>query len=156
MTIDRAKSLAELGGEIGFDGPSEGGFKSGLVSRCEALYSKPLEEYSPGDLRVMIGQHIALQYLVPMALEVLSRDPLVEGDYCPGDLLAAVLGCGRAHPYDGFWDENPLLNARLEELVKRLRTVPDEIEDLVQRFKTRKGLISAARDQARRKRRRTQ
>ncbi len=66
-------------------------FSSSLVIRCHALRRKPLKDFSPGDMRVMIGQEIGLPYLLPMALEALVADPLVEGDYFPGDLLLTVL-----------------------------------------------------------------
>ena len=46
----------------------------------------------------MIEQDISLNYLIPLAIEQLQRDPLVAGDYYPGDLLEAVL-----HVESGFW-----------------------------------------------------
>ena len=53
------------------------------------------------DLRIMIGQEIGLDYLIPVAVAELEREPLAEGDYYPGDLLANVIRCGewlRLHP----------------------------------------------------------
>lgn len=133
--IDTSRSLAQLGGSIGYGGAQEDGRKSGLVERCEALYATPLEEYTPGDLRVMIGQDIALPYLVPLALDVLSREPLVEGDYFPGDLLAAVLRSGASHPYESFWAARPALRERLGAIVSRLEAVPEEVESALEGFR---------------------
>ncbi len=39
----------------------------------------------------MIGQDIGSEYLVPVAMEVLERDLLAEGDYYPGDLLKSLI-----------------------------------------------------------------
>jgi hypothetical protein len=39
----------------------------------------------------MIGQKIGLPYLVPLAINALEQDPLAQGDYYPGDLLANVI-----------------------------------------------------------------
>jgi CDI immunity proteins len=46
---------------------------------------------------MLIGQKEGLDALVPLALERLEADPLAEGDYYPGDLLAAVLAIPSAH-----------------------------------------------------------
>jgi hypothetical protein len=43
------------------------------------------------ELRTMIGQGIGLPWFIPLALEHLEENPLVEGDYFPGDLLLKVL-----------------------------------------------------------------
>ena len=39
----------------------------------------------------MIGQHIGVEFLVPVALERLVENPFEQGDFHPGDLLGAVL-----------------------------------------------------------------
>jgi len=62
-----------------------------LVRRCHELRRTPLESFTVEDLRIMLGQRIAVPILLPMALAVLREDPLAEGNYYPGDLLLAVL-----------------------------------------------------------------
>lgn len=62
-----------------------------LTTTCYQLRKKPLSEFEVEDLRIMIGQGFGLPYLLPMAIEVLRKDPLAEGDFYPGDLLLAVL-----------------------------------------------------------------
>jgi hypothetical protein len=62
-----------------------------LVRRCHELRRTPLETFTVEDLRIMLGQQIAVPILLPMALAVLREDPLAEGNYYPGDLLLAVL-----------------------------------------------------------------
>lgn len=69
-----------------------------LVKKCYALRKKVLNEFTVEDLRIMIGQNIGLDYLIPLAIEVLSADLFAEGDFYEGDLLNAVL---TVRP--GFW-----------------------------------------------------
>src|SRR5687767_13247797 len=67
-------------------------FDSYLVTTCHRLRTKPVDEFSVEDLRIMIGQKIGLPHLVPLAIAVLEREPLAEGDFYPGDLLANLIG----------------------------------------------------------------
>ncbi|MEV2238408.1 contact-dependent growth inhibition system immunity protein [Micromonospora sp. NPDC049891] len=61
------------------------------MTRCTELRRKPLAEFTVEDVRIMLGQEMAVPALLPLAVHVLLRDPLAEGDYYPGDLLANVL-----------------------------------------------------------------
>ena len=72
-----------------------------LIVRCNELRKKPIAEFEVEDLRIMIGQSIGLNYLLPEALKVLSRDILAEGDFYEGDLLSSVLTVERE-----YWKEN--------------------------------------------------
>nr|WP_095876306.1 contact-dependent growth inhibition system immunity protein [Streptomyces sp. TLI_235] len=51
-----------------------------------------------GGLRLLIGQGVGLPHLVPLALDLLERDPAAEGGLFPGDLLDAVARRGRPGP----------------------------------------------------------
>jgi hypothetical protein len=84
---DRRKTLTELEGKDW--GPPN--FDSHLVTTIHQLRHKPLEHFSVEDLRINIGQNIALEWLLPMAIEHLQDDPFAEGDFYRGDLLNAVL-----------------------------------------------------------------
>lgn len=66
-------------------------FQSGLVTRCHRLRRKSLDEFTAEDLRVMIGQQIAPNILLPLALEHLVNEPLASGDYYPGDLFVSCI-----------------------------------------------------------------
>ncbi len=81
------------------------------------------------DLRIMIGQGIGLPWLVPLAIERLQADPLVEGDYYPGDLLGSVLGIEPR-----FWRDHPELRAAVESIVRRSAALPKELEDRLATF----------------------
>ncbi|WP_233562944.1 contact-dependent growth inhibition system immunity protein [Micromonospora musae] len=71
--------------------PDPGSDASALVTLCTQLRRKPLAEFTVEDLRIMLGQEIGVPALLPLAVQVLLRDPLAEGDYYPGDLLSNVL-----------------------------------------------------------------
>jgi hypothetical protein len=42
----------------------------------------PLRDFAVENLRILICQSTSLEYTVPLALEHLSKDPLVSGDFC--------------------------------------------------------------------------
>jgi hypothetical protein len=100
--IDTSKSLQELEGrDMG-----EPEFGSQVVTECHRLHRVPLRKFTVPDLRIMIGQNIGLEYLVPMSLEHLRVNPLSQGIYFPGDLLIAVLRADSR-----FWIEHLELRA---------------------------------------------
>jgi len=66
-------------------------FDSNLVITCHKLRKKKLKDFSSGDLRIMIGQNFSLKYLIPLAIEDLEKDILVDGGFYQGDLLKVVL-----------------------------------------------------------------
>lgn len=84
---DRSKTLEQLEGE--FWGAST--FGSHLVITCHQLRQKPIGEFSVENLRTMIDQKFSLEWLMPLALEKLKVDPMVEGDFYEGDLLNSCL-----------------------------------------------------------------
>lgn len=70
-------------------GPPE--FDSYLVTTCHALRKKPLPLFETEDLRIMIGQGIGMEYLVPLAIEQLRANIFAGGHFYAGDLLKFVL-----------------------------------------------------------------
>lgn len=87
-----------------------------LVRRCTELRRKPLPDFTVEDLRIMLGQEIAVPVLLPRAVDVLLRDPLAEGDFYPGDLLRNVLR---------------LPNSAWSKLYAQRRRLADVLRDLV-------------------------
>jgi len=79
----------------------------------------------------MIGQKLSLNYLVPLALEVLTDDLFAEGDMHPGDLLTNVLKID-----EKFWRDNKhywlslrdMLAGKMEELRE------DKMDTAAQKF----------------------
>jgi len=88
-------------------------YDSHLVTRCYELRKLPLDNFTTEDLRIMIGQEIGLDYLIPLALEVLTIDLFAEGDYFEGDLLKTVLSIDT-----NFWDNNKEYWHTLNELTR--------------------------------------
>ena len=103
---------------------------SHLVTTCHRLRRKPLGEYSVEDLRIMIGQRIGLDWLVPLALEVLEREPLAAGDFYPGDLLGSVLRIGSE-----FWSREVEWCSRTRAVLDRIPAIPEELREAVAAFR---------------------
>ena len=76
-------------------------YDSGLVTNVHRLRRVPLNQFRLEDLRLMIGQQVGVDYLVPRALDHLEAHPLASGDMYPGDVLAAV-----ARLPDGYWSKH--------------------------------------------------
>jgi hypothetical protein len=122
QTEDRL-SLEEIEGEFWGAAP-EGA--SRLVSTVHELRRRPVGELTAEDLRVLIGQRVGLAVLMPRVLAILERDPLVEGDFYPGDLLVAVLGVP-GH----YWASHPDDLARARVIAAGVE--PAEADDAVRR-----------------------
>lgn len=86
-----------------------------LIRRCHELRTVPLGQFGPEDLRILIGQHIGLDVLVPLAAGMLRTDPFVGGDHYPGDLLAAVLRVP-----EQWFARHPPVAAALDQVVATL------------------------------------
>lgn len=104
-----------------------------LIVRCHALRRKPLSALTAADLRIMLSQQIGVPVLLPIAVEVLSVEPLVEGDFYPGDLLSAVLRLPET-----AWSHLPGEQQRLREVLRILtatvRLADDTTRLLIERF----------------------
>jgi len=107
--LDLNKTLEQLENDYW----KETEFHSSLVKKCHDLRKKPLKEFEIEDFRILIGQNISLEILIPMAIDLLEKEILAEGDYYKGDLLNNVLKCEMK-----YWEENP----------KELKRICDTIE----------------------------
>ena len=88
-----------------------------LIRTCNQLRKKQLQDYTIEDLRIMIGQEIGLEYLIPLALEQLTDNLFAEGDMYKGDLLNNVLDIDTV-----FWENNKTEYNKLIHLIKDKRT----------------------------------
>jgi hypothetical protein len=115
IQYDKTKSLQELEhkdwGEPNFD--------SHLVQECHRLRRIPLKDFTTEDLRIMIGQNIGLDHLIPLAIEKLKQNPLAEGNFYPGDLLVNVL---RAD--SNFWLKHSDLKTETAQIVDEAFEIP--------------------------------
>ncbi len=88
-------------------------FLSHLTITCYELRKKPISQYSVKNLRILIGQRIGLNYLIPLAIEQLEDNALSSGDLYDGDLLESVVSIG-----NNFWLANPELKNDLERILQ--------------------------------------
>ena len=96
-------------------------FQSHVVVTSYKLRKKKLKDFTVEDLRLMIGQNIGNQFLIPLAINHLRQDINSEGDFYPGDLLKSVLKSETS-----FWESNQNLK---KEVVKILDTQIDKLID---------------------------
>jgi len=66
-------------------------YGSYLVTTTYKLRKKQLKDYEIEDLRIMISENIGLKYLIPLAILILDKDILAEGDFYEGDLFYSVI-----------------------------------------------------------------
>ncbi len=116
-----------------------------LVKRCHELRTKPLVDFTVEDLRLMIGDQVALNHLVWPALDRLRSDALVEYDDYPTDLLASLLRVDSA-----YWERSPDYDQELRNLAKGARerfTLAPELHELIETFNqghaARRGALRA-------------
>src|SRR5262245_24341322 len=79
----------------------EPAYGSQVVTECHRLRRVQLRMLTIENLRILIGQNIGLQFVMPLAVEQLEKNPLAQGDFFPGDLLCSVL---RGSP--DYWHKN--------------------------------------------------
>lgn len=121
MPLDRSKTLEQLDGQNW--GPPA--FGSNLVTACHRLRRVPLERFRAEDFRLMLGQRMSLEYLVPASIAYLNECPLASGDFHPGDMLEALLRVPRE-----FWATNPKLRDETDRITQRaLQMIQDLDED---------------------------
>lgn len=82
-----------------------------LIRIVYELRRKPVATFTAEDLRLLIGQKIGVDVLLRHALALLASDPLVAGDFYPGDLLVAVM---RLPPE--YWAAHPGLAAAARKI----------------------------------------
>jgi hypothetical protein len=107
------KTLNQLEGSISPPIPKD---SSSLICTCYNLRKKKIGTFSVEDYRILIGQDIGLNYLIPLALKILEQNILAEGDYYEGDLWKSVLSCSKE-----FWGANSELKSQLIRLFEANR-----------------------------------
>ena len=105
-------------------------YDSHLVRRTHELRRMPIEDFTVEDLRIMVGQQIALPHLVPQAVAVLEGNPLAQGDFYPGDLLQAVLRVDPSY-WQAHQDQWPQVHAVVDELLSAV----DELREPIDTFR---------------------
>ena len=109
------QTLEAIEGESWGDAPGD---ESYLVRTVHRLRRKPLGQFTVEDLRILLGQNVGVEYVLPRALDRLEQDPFAEGDYYPGDLLVAVMTL----PAE-TWSKHPRWADLLQQIVSRVESV---------------------------------
>jgi hypothetical protein len=65
-------------------------WQSFLEEACHTYRKVPIENLTIEQLRLLIGQKIGLNYLLPIAFEELEANILAEGHLYEGDLLESI------------------------------------------------------------------
>ena len=95
---------------------------TGLVKRCIELSRVSVDNFTLGNLRIMIGQKFGLQYLIPLAIEKLEDNIFIEAELYEGDLLENVLRVDTS-----FWNDNEDCWTQLDNLLKDKRRAIKEM-----------------------------
>ncbi|HEX3778969.1 MAG TPA: contact-dependent growth inhibition system immunity protein [Pseudonocardiaceae bacterium] len=102
---------------------------SRLVRTAHELRRKPIGTLTVEDLRLLISQQIGLDVLVPRAVALLRQNPLLEGDFYPGDLLMAVL----KQP-SSYWQRHTGLLAAMREVAGSVEEPDADLSADIERF----------------------
>jgi len=122
-------SLEQLEGDIWGD-PAPGA--TDLVTTVHRLRRKPVGALTAEDLRMLVAQQVGLDILVPRALTRLERDPLLEGDYYPGDVLVATLKVPVS-----YWSTHPDQLARLDAVATSVAEPDADLTSDIDAFRER-------------------
>lgn len=125
--VDLTKTLEELEDEW-WDEPN---FSSRLVLRANELRKKTLCELNNEDLRILIGQQMSLDLLLPLALDKLVENPLRTGNLYMGDLFCSVLKVGQ-----GYWEEHRELKNELDEVIRTYEETRKTIEEHISKYRS--------------------
>lgn len=110
--------------ELESDEWPEPNYQSSLVLKCHELRKKRVCEFTVEDFRVMIGQGISLEFLVPLAINELDLNPFAEGDFFAGDLLKAISSVEREF-WDVHTDYRDEMIIIIDKAVEKLNTARD-------------------------------
>lgn len=130
-----AQSLQQIEDSDWGDPPADA---TRLISTVHRLRRKPIGLLTAEDVRLLLGQHVGVPFLVPRALAMLEEDPLCEGDLFPGDLLVSTLHVPLAH-----WHTHPDRLDRLERVLASIDPAAEDVDDLL------RSRIAAFREQLR-------
>ncbi|WP_145046487.1 contact-dependent growth inhibition system immunity protein [Paenibacillus xylanexedens] len=125
--VDITKTLEELEGEY-WDEPN---FASSLVIQVHQLRKKSLCELNNEDLRLLIGQQINLDLILPLAIEKLIQNPLESGDMHIGDLFCSVLKVEKE-----YWNEHKELKNELDEVIRTYEEAKNIVEEQISKYRS--------------------
>ena len=66
-------------------------FNSHLVMRIEQVIDKKISDLTESDIRLLVNQSFGLEYVIPLAINLLEEDLFLESDFYEGDLLLNLI-----------------------------------------------------------------
>ncbi|TKG87600.1 hypothetical protein EYV94_28155 [Puteibacter caeruleilacunae] len=128
----KEKSLNQLIGRWEMEVPRED-YSSSIQLRTYKLYHKRIQDYELEDIRFMIIQKQGLKHLIPLALNHLKENLLIEADYYEGDVLSGVLSV------DGtFWAKNLKLYSEFYQILLNNK---EQLSSLDPRYESDRNLL---------------
>jgi hypothetical protein len=116
MKIDYDKTLEQLENSYW---PAYN-YETNLIRRCHEYRKIKLNEMTIENIRLLLGQNIGLEYLIPLAIDKLKQDILVSGDLFEGDLLLNILNTDKS-----YWVKN---KANWDHIIKLFNFNRQKIE----------------------------
>ena len=117
IIYDINKSIEELENDYWGDPDYNKVPNTSLVERVYTARKIPLVELKPQDLRILIGQNLSNNYTIPLALNILLKNPFIESEYYPGDLLKHVLDIELQ-----YWIEHKEIYTYLAKIILKFQT----------------------------------
>ena len=102
-----------------------------MIGRVLALRRKPLASLTNGEVRLAVGQKVGFPFTLELAIDRLRADPLVEGDYYPGDLLTALVRLEETE-WEGRNDLTSELTVLFRQALKRPNEETEALRDSLQ------------------------
>lgn len=92
-----------------------------LVDVPQRLLSKAVRKLQPGELQWLIAQGVGLPVVIPLAIEKLQAEPMLQAQSHPGDLLITLMESRMA-----YWLAN---HERWEQVIEVLTSVVETLQN---------------------------
>ena len=107
----------------------------GIEYRFYELHNIPIAKLGLDDIRFLIGQNSALEYLVPKAIKELQKNLFIETEYYEGDLFCSLL---KINNEPNYWlshekEKQELINLYNEQ--KKMLGILDLTENTIVKIK---------------------
>jgi hypothetical protein len=118
--MDINKSLEEIENDR-WDPPS---FPSGLIIRCYEARKKPIRDLKACEIASLISQDISRDIIVPIAIDIITTNPWVSGDFYDGELLVSLIS-----DMNAYWTRHPDQLEKVVGLIKVALKTTEQDED---------------------------
>lgn len=86
-----------------------------MDERCTEIYhNRILREFTNEDLKVMIDHGVALDIMMPFAIDILEENIMSEGEEYPGDLLQTASSVNKE-----YWQQNGEQKERVQHILEK-------------------------------------